>query len=236
MNEVEPGSSQRSTSATTAPGTGTNAQARLYTCPKPWSAYRRNSSMKFRKVRPSIAACIGRMIVHSAPKKPAASPEKKTLAASAHSSPVTTTPRLVGVILCPVRCLVEREDRAVRKGEPYGEPPLNSPPTRRRVSIEPLADDRPLEGEVVPGPLRWDVCDAGQQSVQRGYAVRGRPGRLDSVLVDQLAGRLFVHDRMLLLRACSSSRRAMMSSLANTLRRCRSTVRPPMNSCTPIHR
>jgi hypothetical protein len=47
--------------------------------------------MKFRKPRPSIAACIGRTIVHSAPKKPAESPEKKTVAASAHSSPVIRT-------------------------------------------------------------------------------------------------------------------------------------------------
>ena len=44
--------------------------------------------MKFRKSRPSIAASIGRMIVVSIPKRPDASPEKKTDAASAHSSAV----------------------------------------------------------------------------------------------------------------------------------------------------
>ena len=49
------------------------------------------------------------------------------------------------------------------------------------------------------------------------------------------AGHLFRHDRMLLfLRAWSSSRREPMSSLANTLPRCHSTVRRPMNSCAPI--
>ena len=55
--------------------------------------------MKFRKSRPSIAASIGRMIVLSIPKRPDASPEKKTVAASAHSSAVTPTslslPRLI---------------------------------------------------------------------------------------------------------------------------------------------
>ena len=44
--------------------------------------------MKFRKSRPSISVSIGRMIVHSIPKRPDASPEKKTVAASTHSSPV----------------------------------------------------------------------------------------------------------------------------------------------------
>src|SRR4249919_2564986 len=48
--------------------------------------------MKFRKSRPFIAACMGRMIAHSPPKKPAASPEKKLDAASAHSSAVIRTP------------------------------------------------------------------------------------------------------------------------------------------------
>ena len=74
--------------------------------------------MKFRKPRPSIAACIGRMIVHSAPKKPAASPVKKTVTASAHSSPVTMNPlhadRQASYV--PVRCPVEREIAAVPEG------------------------------------------------------------------------------------------------------------------------
>jgi hypothetical protein len=88
--------------------------------------------MKVRKPRPSIAACIGRMIVHSAPKKPAASPVKKTVTASAHSSPVTMNPlhadRQPSYV--PVRCPVEREIAAVRerslmspevvRGELYG--------------------------------------------------------------------------------------------------------------------
>ena len=46
--------------------------------------------MKFRNSGPVIAACMGRRIVHSPPKKPAASPEKKTDAASAHFSADTT--------------------------------------------------------------------------------------------------------------------------------------------------
>ena len=46
--------------------------------------------MKFRKFRPSIAVSIGRMIVQSIPKRPAASPEQKQIAASVHASPVTT--------------------------------------------------------------------------------------------------------------------------------------------------
>ena len=48
--------------------------------------------MKFRKSRPSIALSIGRMIVQSIPKRPAPSPEQKQIAASVHSSPVTTIP------------------------------------------------------------------------------------------------------------------------------------------------
>jgi len=48
--------------------------------------------MKFRKSRPSIAASMGRMIVLSIPKRPAASPVRKTDAASAHSSAVTANP------------------------------------------------------------------------------------------------------------------------------------------------
>jgi hypothetical protein len=55
-------------------------------------AYRRNAPMKLRKSRPSIAACIGRMIVRSAPKRPDASPERNTVAASTHSSAVMPTP------------------------------------------------------------------------------------------------------------------------------------------------
>jgi hypothetical protein len=47
--------------------------------------------MKFRKSRPSIAASIGRMIALSIPKRPDASPERKTVAASTHSSAVTAT-------------------------------------------------------------------------------------------------------------------------------------------------
>ena len=42
--------------------------------------------MKFRKSRPSISASIGRMIVLSIPRRPDASPEKKAVAASTHSS------------------------------------------------------------------------------------------------------------------------------------------------------
>jgi hypothetical protein len=53
--------------------------------------------MKFRKSRPAIAASMGRMIVLSIPKRPAASPEKKTDAASAHSSAVTRTSSTLGV-------------------------------------------------------------------------------------------------------------------------------------------
>ena len=48
--------------------------------------------MKFRKSRPSIVASIGRMIVHSIPKRPDASPEKKTVTASTHSSAVDDPP------------------------------------------------------------------------------------------------------------------------------------------------
>jgi hypothetical protein len=48
--------------------------------------------MKFRKSRPSIAASMGRMIVLSIPKRPDASPERKAVAASVHSSAVTQTP------------------------------------------------------------------------------------------------------------------------------------------------
>src|SRR4029453_6702495 len=44
--------------------------------------------MKVRKSGPVIPACMGRRIMHSPPKKPAASPEKKLDAASAHSSAV----------------------------------------------------------------------------------------------------------------------------------------------------
>ena len=44
--------------------------------------------MKVRNSGPVIAACMGRRIVHNPPRKPAASPEKKTDAASAHSSAV----------------------------------------------------------------------------------------------------------------------------------------------------
>src|SRR5262245_10529938 len=42
--------------------------------------------MKLRKSRPSISASIGRMIVLSIPRRPDASPEKKAVAASTHSS------------------------------------------------------------------------------------------------------------------------------------------------------
>ena len=48
--------------------------------------------MKLRKSRPSFTWSIGRMIVHSIPKRPAASPEKKTVTASAHSSLVMGIP------------------------------------------------------------------------------------------------------------------------------------------------
>jgi len=48
--------------------------------------------MKLRKSRPSIAASIGCMIVVSIPRRPAASTEKKTDAASAHSSVVIPAP------------------------------------------------------------------------------------------------------------------------------------------------
>ncbi len=48
--------------------------------------------MKFRKSRPFIALSIGRMIVQSIPKRPAASPEQKQIAASVHASPFTTFP------------------------------------------------------------------------------------------------------------------------------------------------
>jgi hypothetical protein len=59
--------------------------------------------MKFRKSRPSIAASIGRMIALSIPKRPDASPERKTVAASTDSSAVTPTSlSLPGLILnCP---------------------------------------------------------------------------------------------------------------------------------------
>src|SRR5688500_1530674 len=50
--------------------------------------------MKVRNSGPVIAACMGRRIVHSPPRKPAASPEKKLDAASAHSSAVTMNPLL----------------------------------------------------------------------------------------------------------------------------------------------
>jgi hypothetical protein len=36
--------------------------------------------------------------------------------------------------------------------------------------------------------------DTGQHGVQCGCTVSGHPGRLDRVLVDQLAGHLFGHD------------------------------------------
>jgi len=48
--------------------------------------------MKLRKSRPVIAPSMGRMIVHSIPKRPAASPEQNAVAASVHSSAVTLTP------------------------------------------------------------------------------------------------------------------------------------------------
>ena len=74
-------------------------QAKLYTFPQECPAYRRNASMKFRKSRPSIAASIGRMIALSIPRRPDASPERKMVAASTHSSAVTPTshslPRLI---------------------------------------------------------------------------------------------------------------------------------------------
>jgi hypothetical protein len=81
--------------------------------------------MKFRKSRPSIAACMGRRIVHSPPKKPAASPAKKTDAASAHSSAVTTNPppRWQTPRYGPVRCPVEAEIAAVpRRRDPRRHP------------------------------------------------------------------------------------------------------------------
>ena len=90
-NEVEPGSSQSSTSAMIGPMPIPSDQAKLNTRPQDSSAYRRNASMKFRKSRPSIALSIGRMIVLSIPKRPDASPEKKADAASVHSSAVTPT-------------------------------------------------------------------------------------------------------------------------------------------------
>ncbi len=86
------GSSHRSTSATIGPRPITSDQARLYTFPQESPANRRNVSMRFRKSRPSIVCSIGRMIVHSIPKRPAASPEKETITASVHSSPVTNEP------------------------------------------------------------------------------------------------------------------------------------------------
>ena len=76
------------------------------------------------------------------------------------------------------------------------------------------------------------------------YGAKGMPGPWAAAWgrrsplkegVDQLAGQLLRHDRMPFLpRAWSSSRRELMSSLANTLCRCHSTVRAPMNSCAPI--
>jgi hypothetical protein len=91
-NEVEPRSSQRSTSATAGPMVIAIDQAKLNTFPQECPAYRRNASMKLRKSRPSIDASIGRMIALSIPKRPDASPERKTVAASTHSSAVTPTP------------------------------------------------------------------------------------------------------------------------------------------------
>ena len=54
--------------------------------------------MKFRKLRPSIAASIGRMMALSIPKRPDANPERKAVAASTHSSAVipVALPRLAG--------------------------------------------------------------------------------------------------------------------------------------------
>ena len=76
--------------------------------------------MKFRKSRPSIAACMGRRIVHRPPKKPAASPAKKTDAASAHSSAVTTRPlsRLDELTLRTRPMPLEGEIAAVRQQAP----------------------------------------------------------------------------------------------------------------------
>ena len=65
--------------------------------------------MKFWKPLPSIAASIGRMIVLSIPKRPDASPEKKAVAASTHSSAVTPTSlRWRGVTLTARPMPVER--------------------------------------------------------------------------------------------------------------------------------
>src|SRR3712207_4959712 len=90
-NEVEPGSSQRSTSATIGgPMPIPSDQAKLNTRPQDSSANRRNAPMKLRKLGPSIAWSIGRMIVLSIPKRPEPSPAKKADAASAHSSAVMT--------------------------------------------------------------------------------------------------------------------------------------------------
>src|SRR5919112_6082552 len=44
--------------------------------------------MKLRKSWPSISVSTGRMIVHSIPRRPDASPERKTVTASTHSATV----------------------------------------------------------------------------------------------------------------------------------------------------
>ena len=64
--------------------------------------------MKFRKSRPSIAASMGRMIVLSIPNRPDASPERKTVTASVHSSAVTGYPLSLRL---SHRLAVERSNR-----------------------------------------------------------------------------------------------------------------------------
>ena len=55
--------------------------------------------MKVRNSWPFMAACMGRRIVHSPPRKPAASPAKKLDTASAHSSAAMGTPSTLGVVM-----------------------------------------------------------------------------------------------------------------------------------------
>ncbi len=77
-------------SATIDPSVIPQDHAYMNMLPRLWPAYRRNVSMKLRNPRPVTAACIGRRIMQSPPRKPAAGPEKKTAATSANTSPVTT--------------------------------------------------------------------------------------------------------------------------------------------------
>ena len=116
--------------------------------------------MKFRNSRPVIAACMGRMIVHSPPKKPAASPEKKLDAASAHYSAVISITSLSGdrLVVSLAAWKVRRVHQRVEK------------------RVEPAAGCQPSSRSARPRQGQRGILAAGDHQMQRRWQVLEQDG------------------------------------------------------------